>query len=172
MTNKRGSTTPVQRFSWQGEMTKAMHTAFDSDGFLILEGFFSAMECDRVKAHAEALMDAHQPDEDLVVFSAAAQSHAKADYFRESGDKVRFFFEDGAISPQGELTVPMHHAVNKIGHNLHDLDPVFSVFSRAPQMRLVAESLFADPRLLQSMYICKNAHIGGEVNCHQDSTFL
>ena len=30
----------------------------------------------------------------------------------------------------------------------------------------------ADPLLLQSMYIFKQPHIGGEVNCHQDSTFL
>ena len=29
-----------------------------------------------------------------------------------------------------------------------------------------------DPLLLQSMYIFKQAHIGGEVTCHQDSTFL
>ena len=28
------------------------------------------------------------------------------------------------------------------------------------------------PLLLQSMMIFKHAHIGGEVNCHQDSTFL
>jgi phytanoyl-CoA hydroxylase len=31
---------------------------------------------------------------------------------------------------------------------------------------------FDDPRLLQSMYIFKQPSIGGEVTCHQDSTFL
>jgi phytanoyl-CoA hydroxylase len=30
----------------------------------------------------------------------------------------------------------------------------------------------ANPLLLQSMYIFKNPRIGGEVTCHQDSTFL
>jgi hypothetical protein len=30
----------------------------------------------------------------------------------------------------------------------------------------------ADPRLIQSMYIFKQPRIGGEVVCHQDSTFL
>ena len=31
---------------------------------------------------------------------------------------------------------------------------------------------FKDPLLLQSMYIFKQPKIGGEVVCHQDSTFL
>ena len=31
---------------------------------------------------------------------------------------------------------------------------------------------FAEPLLLQSMYIFKQPRIGGEVSCHQDSTFL
>ncbi len=161
-----------RRFTWQGNMTDEMVSAFENDGFLVLEGFFPADQCDALKAHAQHLMDHHKPDEDLVIFSAAGQSHAKADYFRTSGDKIRFFLEEGAVSEDGKLNVPMREAVNKIGHNLHDLDAKFSAFSRSPQMQEVAQRLFTDPRLLQSMYICKNAHIGGEVNCHQDSTFL
>ncbi len=162
----------MRRFVWNGEMTASMLDAFKADGFLVIEAFFGADECDKLKAHAEKLMDEHNPDDDLVVFSASAQSHAKADYFRSSGDKIRFFLESDAVSDEGELKVPMRRAVNKIGHNLHDLDDEFSRFSRAPQMKIVAEKLFTNPQLLQSMYICKNAHIGGEVNCHQDSTFL
>jgi len=164
--------TVSDRYQWNGEMTADMKSSFESDGFLIIEDFFSAESCDTAKAHAIALMDDHTPGDELTVFSASGQSHAKADYFRTSGDQIRFFLEEGAVDDDGKLAVPMAQAVNKIGHNLHDDDPVFNSFSRAPQMQIVANALFNDPRLLQSMYICKNAHIGGEVNCHQDSTFI
>ena len=63
-------------------------------------------------------------------------------------------------------------AVNKIGHAMHDLDPVFSAFSRQPRLAKLAGGLFRDPLLLQSMYIFKQPGIGGEVSWHQDSTYL
>lgn len=160
------------RYQWEGALSAAMRQSFADDGYLIVENFYSGAACDAVKAHAVGLMNDHAAGDELTIFSAAAQSHAKSDYFRSSGDKIRFFLEEGAVNEAGELTVPMAQAVNKIGHNLHDEDPVFEAFSRAPQMRAMAEALIDDPRLLQSMYICKNAHIGGEVNCHQDSTFI
>jgi phytanoyl-CoA hydroxylase len=64
-------------------------------------------------------------------------------------------------------------AINKIGHALHDLDPAFARFSRTPALAALAVELgFVAPRLIQSMYIFKQPHIGGEVVCHQDATFL
>jgi phytanoyl-CoA hydroxylase len=55
---------------------------------------------------------------------------------------------------------------------MHDLDPVFSAFSRHPHLAALAKGLFRDPRLLQSMFIFKPPRIGGEVSWHQDSTYL
>jgi phytanoyl-CoA hydroxylase len=50
---------------------------------------------------------------------------------------------------------------------------VFDAFSRTPNLAAVAADLgFVLPRLLQSMYIFKQPHIGGEVQCHTDHTYL
>ena len=56
---------------------------------------------------------------------------------------------------------------------MHDLDPVFDNFSRTPELAEIAKDVgFKDPRILQSMFIFKQPHIGGEVVCHRDATFL
>ncbi len=56
---------------------------------------------------------------------------------------------------------------------MHDLDSIFDRFSRTPDMAAVATDIGMKlPLLLQSMYIFKQPHIGGEVNCHTDHTFL
>jgi len=38
--------------------------------------------------------------------------------------------------------------------------------------KVVSELGLAKPALVQSMYIFKNARVGGDVACHQDATFL
>lgn len=37
-------------------------------------------------------------------------------YFMESGDKIRYFFEEGAINENGQLVVDKQRCLNKIGH--------------------------------------------------------
>ena len=73
----------------------------------------------------------------------------------------------------GRLLVPKQRSINKIGHALHDLDPVFTAFSHDRRLDVMARQLgLAAPKLLQSMYIFKQPGIGGEVVCHQDAPFL
>jgi phytanoyl-CoA hydroxylase len=156
-----------------GRLTPTMVGAYARDGFLVLDGFASAETCALMRARIEDLIAAFDPDENKVPFSPAAQKHAAKQYFRESGDKVRFFVEEGAVNENGDLNRPKYRAVNKIGHALHDLDPVFSAFSRDARLAETAADLgLADPVLAQSMVICKQPEIGGEVNLHQDATFL
>jgi phytanoyl-CoA hydroxylase len=78
-----------------------------------------------------------------------------------------------AFDKSGELKKPKHRAINKIGHYLHELSPSFRRMSLSPRNAAIARSLsFRDPRVLQSMVICKQPEIGGAVPPHQDSTFL
>ena len=98
---------------------------------------------------------------------------AKDDYFLESGDKVRFFWEEGAFDSDGQLKMDRALAINKIGHALHWLVPEFKAVTFSDKVRDVCRSLkFSCPAIAQSMYIFKQPGIGGEVTPHQDATFL
>lgn len=146
---------------------------FHRDGFLVLEDFAPAGECDALRARADELVAAFEPASVPSIFTTDEQARKTDDYFLGSGDTVRFFFESLAFAADGGLAVEKELAINKIGHALHDLEPLFDRFSRAPRVAaLVAELGLASPLLLQSMYIFKQPRIGGEVRCHQDATFL
>ena len=150
-----------------------MIDAFDHDGVIVLLDFISISACRRLRERAFELVDAFDPAQVKHVFSALEQNQLDDKYFEESGDKIRFFFENDAFDEQGNLRQEKMHSLNKMGHAMHDLDPVFDAFSRTPELAEVAKCLgFEDPTIIQSMYIFKPPRIGGEVYCHQDSTFI
>ena len=154
-------------------LTSTQLAQYRRDGFLVLPGFVDHASCDRLRARAAELVERFEPGTLTSIFSTQEQSRLTDDYFLESGDKIRFFFEEDAFQPDGTLKQSKEKSINKIGHALHDLDPVFNEFSRTPQLRELVSGLgINQPLLLQSMYIFKQPKIGGEVTCHQDSTFL
>jgi phytanoyl-CoA hydroxylase len=154
-------------------MTSAELDQYERDGFLVLEDFVSPEACDALRARANELVRGFDPAGVVSIFSTREQTRTSDDYFLESGDKVRFFFEENAFNSDGTLQQSKEHSINKIGHALHDLDPVFDGFSRTIQIKqLISDLGISDPLLLQSMYIFKQPRIGGEVTCHQDATFL
>jgi phytanoyl-CoA hydroxylase len=140
---------------------------FARDGFLVVPDFLPAADCDALQARAAQLIEGFDPGPVRTVFSTRDQGHARDRYFQESGGEIRFFFEEEASGQPKEL------ALNKIGHALHDLDPVFDRISRRPELAGLAAQLgLVRPLLLQSMYIFKQPRIGGEVGWHQDATYL
>ncbi len=147
--------------------------SYERDGFLLIENFASREQCERLRRRAEELVADFDPQGVISIFSTREQTRVSDDYFLTSGDQVRFFFEEDAFAPGGGLKQSKERSINKIGHALHDLDPVFDNFSRNPKLAAIAAGLgYRQPRLLQSMYIFKQPNIGGEVTCHQDAAFL
>ncbi len=156
-------------------LTAAQVQRFHDEGFLVLPDFVPADKCLELRDRAMMLAEKLVPSpEEATIFTADSNArHAADKYFLESGDKIRCFFEKDAFDPSGALRSEPHLSLNKLGHAMHDLDPVFDAFSRTPRMRAVATDLgMSDPLLLQSMYIFKQPRIGGEVNCHTDHTYL
>jgi phytanoyl-CoA hydroxylase len=142
------------------------------DGFLVRERLIDDAACDALVARANELVRAFEP-ETISIFTTHEQTRQSDAYFLDSGDKIRCFFEEDAFADDGTLKQPKERSINKIGHALHDLDPVFSRFSRDPRIAELTASLgLREARLVQSMYIFKQPFIGGEVTAHQDHTFL
>lgn len=87
----------------------------EANGYAVIEDFLKPDEIEQLlEAGKKLCLEA--PQEDRKVFSGVnsdkAQSREK--YFIESGDKVRYFFEEGAIDEKGELKLDPLNALNKV----------------------------------------------------------
>ncbi|XP_017601041.1 phytanoyl-CoA dioxygenase domain-containing protein 1 isoform X1 [Corvus cornix cornix] len=153
---------------------------FHEDGFLVLEQFFSAEECESMRTQIQRIVaEMEVPPHCRTTFSTReeeqlqAQMQGSSDYFLTSGDKIRFFFEKGVLDEKGNFLIPKEKSVSKIGHALHAYDPVFKQITHSPKVQELGRKLGLErPVVVQSMYIFKQPGIGGEVTPHQDATFL
>lgn len=154
-------------------LTDAQRQQYDRDGFLLLPAFRSAADLAAVRQRAEAIVRDFRPDAGTGVFSTRDPAKTADAALIASADAVHCFFEEEAHDAEGRLTVPLERAINKIGHALHDRDPVFERFSHGADLAALAADLgLAEPQVWQSQLIFKQPAIGGEVRWHQDATFF
>lgn len=156
-------------------LSTAELAAFRRDGYLVLPDFVGVPRCLELRDRAMELARRYvPPPERATIFTAdGTPLHASDEYFLGSGEAIRCFYEKDAFDTDGRLRAEAHLCLNKLGHAMHDLDEVFEGFSRTPRLAALADDIgLREPLLLQSMYIFKQARIGGEVKCHTDHTYL
>lgn len=146
---------------------------FKQDGYLVLSELFTAQQMNELKSAAENIVQHFDPDSTRTVFSTQDQSKTRDDYFLSSGDKIRCFFEEDAFDGHGQLKQDKALSINKIGHALHVLEPVFKNFSHNDIITQLAFDLgLVKPQIHQSMYIFKQPKIGGVIRWHQDASYF
>jgi len=146
---------------------------YQREGFLVLPGFKSAPEIAALRARALQMVHDFDPQTSKTIFTTNDQVRTIDRYFLDSATTSSCFFEEEAFDADGNLRQAKELSINKIGHAMHDLDAVFSAFSRGAALDAVARGVgLAQPQIWQSMYIFKQPGIGGEVGWHQDATFF
>jgi phytanoyl-CoA hydroxylase len=146
---------------------------YHDQGFLVLEGIIPPEDISNLKAAALHIVDSFDIETHRSVFSTSDRDRGRDNYFFESAENVHCFLEEGALDHQGQLVQPARLAINKIGHAMHDLNPVFRRFCKQRLFgRVLRDIGYQQPLLWQTMYIFKQPKIGGEVRWHQDASYL
>ncbi len=148
-------------------LTEQEINTYQSQGYLLIRDFLDSSHIDACRQQAMSILES-QSSESASVFSSIDQTRTSDDYFLDSGDKIRCFFEEDASIQDDPF-----RSINKIGHALHDLDPVFEKMSYSRDLFAIATQIgLSIPTIVQSQVIFKQPRIGGKVMPHQDSTFL
>ncbi len=153
-------------------LTQTQRAQFDRDGFLVLENYVRPELVGTLRDRMAALLAGFEPEEQQSAF--IGNNEASDDgYFLESGSEIRYFLEPDARGPDGKLRRAKDLSMNKVGHALHRLDPIFERATELLEVCTLARQLGQrEPLPLQSMYLFKQPRIGAPVALHQDATFL
>jgi len=146
---------------------------YQEQGFVVLDEIIEPSMLDQLKAQAGHIVQQWRDDSRSHTFTTEHNNRSGDDHFLRSAESIQCFFEEEAFNAKGELVQERALCINKIGHALHELDPVFEHFSHLPLLGDIAADIgLKQPQIRQSMYIFKQPRIGGVVNWHQDATFF
>lgn len=146
---------------------------YNEQGFIVMDEVIPLYEIEAIKRRANKMVEQWAEDSPDNVFTTNDNDRSDNDYFLDSAEQIKCFFEEEAFNDKGELVQDRALCINKIGHALHELDPVFSAFSHQKLLGDILSDIgMVTPQIRQSMYIFKQPNIGGVVNWHQDASFF
>ena len=70
-----------------------MNSYWNNNGFLIIDNFYTENECDKLKIRANDLVKNFDETSHKTIFNSKNPKHTDDEYFLNSSDKIRFFFE-------------------------------------------------------------------------------
>lgn len=156
-----------------GYLTAEQVKFYEDNGYLVIERFWDSDTVDGLKEKINSIVTGADLSNVTSVFSTKENVRRADDYFLTSGREIRFFWEEKARDEDGNMIHSKEKSINKVGHGLHDLDPDFEAVSYEGRIGSICVELGLEhPLAVQSMYIFKQARIGGVVVPHQDGAFL
>ena len=115
-------------------LSAAQLADYRRDGFLALEGFVPEATCDRLRARMDELLAGFDAEGVRTVFATDDQRHAQDDWFLDSGDQIRFFFEPGAFDARAGCASPRSSRSTRSGMRCTTSIPCSRAFSRDPSL--------------------------------------
>jgi phytanoyl-CoA hydroxylase len=144
-----------------------LKSSFDEQGYLHIPSFISQVDCQRLILRMKELCE-RTSVLSKHFFEAGDDRQSRDDFFLASAHKISFFFDKNS-----KQNLPTFLSLNKVGHALHELCPVFHKFShQAKFYSLLKELGHKKTYPIQSMFIFKQSAFGDEVPPHQDASFL
>lgn len=169
--------------AWQSQLTASslshfqladeQKAFFHDKGFLVIENFIEKEACERLKNRASYLVSTCNFLQLSTIYEEQHKPFSWENYYLSKGEKQCFFFEEQAFQFSRPEQLDKAKYIKKISYALHENDPIFKEFSyQSKIIQLLNHLGWKSPHLLQSMYLFKQPHIGSEVACHQDSSFI
>lgn len=144
---------------------------FSEEGYLHLKAFVDPVECQRLILRMRDLTERKCGTQKLAIFEAGEDRQSVDDFFLASATNISFFFDKNAETADNRHT--NFEKLNKVGHALHTLCPVYKKFSHQEKFYGLMGALGQQkPLVVQSMFIFKQSNFGDAVPPHQDATFL
>lgn len=157
-----------------GKVTEDHVTSYEKDGYVVIEGFLSPSEVQKMKEDTTYLIRKGLAESSHNQKKVKVHGSAGTSYHMDSQDKAWLFLEDNSLDEEGKLLVDELRAVHKIGHASHNVGPAAAETIFSAKMKEVVKKLtkFENPVVTQSMYLLKQPKIGGKRDIHQDETYL
>ena len=161
-------------------LTQSQLDTVHNEGMVCIENFLTPKQTSQLLNQAKKLLaQCDLSNHPKTTFKTSDDDHIGDRYFYESADKISYFFDTDAFDVDGNLTIELSKAINKIGHGLHIDDPLFEEITFDDKVKAIARDLkFVEPQVLQSMCIFKqpvdnkSTERDNAVPPHNDATFL